>query len=206
MKLKSSIIFLLLAGLYSSCENNGKKLPILGNKDISSNGKDTLYQTIPDFSFINQDSLIITPNTFTDKIYIADFFFTSCPTICPIMKNQMQRVYETFKENKNVAFLSHSIDPSHDKVPVLKDYAKDIGIDNNQWHFVTGNRKEIFDIAENHYMISAQEDPSAPGGAIHSGAFIFFDKQKRIRGYYDGTNTYKVDKLIEDIPILLHNE
>ena len=205
MKLKFIIIILVLTGLYCSCEDKGEKLPILGNKDISTNGKDTLYQTIPDFSFINQDSLIITPNTFTDKIY-TDFFFTSCPTICPIMKNQMQRVYESFKENKNVAFLSHSIDPSHDKVPVLKDYAKDIGIDNNQWHFVTGNREEIFDIAENHYMVSAQEDPSAPGGAIHSGAFILIDKQKRIRGYYDGTNTYEVDKLIKDIPILLHNE
>lgn len=196
MKLKLTVIFLLLAGLYISCEGNREKLPILGNKEVSNNGKDTIYQTIPDFNFIDQDGLKITPNTFTDKIYVADFFFTSCPTICPIMKNQMQRVYENFRRNKNVAFLSHSIDPSHDKVPVLKTYAEDLGIDNNQWHFVTGNREEIFDIAENHYMVSAQEDPSAPGGAIHSGAFILIDKHKRIRGYYDGTNIEEVDKLI----------
>ncbi|SDR68093.1 protein SCO1/2 [Gillisia sp. Hel1_33_143] len=205
MTVKFQLILLIIMGLLTSCEDQNRHLPILGNKEVANNEEDTIYHSIPYFSFIDQDSLTITSNTFTDKIYVADFFFTSCPTICPIMKNQMQRVYEKFKGNKNVAFLSHSIDPSHDSVPVLKTYAEDLDINNGQWHFVTGNREEIFAIAENHYMVSAQEDPSAPGGAIHSGAFILIDKQKRIRGYYDGTNTEEVDKLIEDIPILLNN-
>ncbi|MDT0642524.1 SCO family protein [Zunongwangia sp. F363] len=207
MKLKFTIIIILiLAGLYSSCENSGKKLPILGNKEISSNEKDTLYQTIPDFSFINQDSLLITSNTFANKIYIADFFFTSCTTICPIMKNEMQKVYNKYKGNPKVAFLSHSIDPSHDSVPVLKAYAKNLEINNDQWHFVTGDQEAIFEMAQKHYMVSALEDSTVPDGVLHSGAFILIDEQKRIRGYYDGTNPEEVDKLIQDIPLLLHDK
>lgn len=207
MKLKFTIIIILiLAGLYSSCKNSGKKLPILGNKEISSNGKDTLYQTIPDFSFINQDSLPITSNTFTNKIYVADFFFTSCTTICPIMKNELERVYNKFKGNSKVAFLSHSIDPGHDSVPVLKAYAKNLEINNDQWHFVTGDQKAIFEMAQKHYMISALQDSTVPDGVLHSGAFILIDEQKRIRGYYDGTNPVEVDKLMEDIPMLLQDK
>lgn len=203
MTAKVQFIFLITMILLTSCENQNRRLPILGGKDVPNNGKDTIYQTIPNFRFIDQDSIAITQKTFENKIYVADFFFTSCPTICPIMKTEMKRVYDKFKGNEKVLFLSHTIDPEHDNIPVLKSYAEDIGVDNTQWHFVTGDRGKIFDLAEKHYMISAQEDASAPGGAIHSGAFILLDQKRRIRGYYDGTNKQEVNKLINDIPILL---
>ena len=190
-------------GLLISCEDQNRQLPVLGNKEVANNGKDTIYHTIPYFSFMDQDSIIVTPKTFENKIYVADFFFTSCTTICPIMKTEMKRVYDKFKGNEKVLFLSHTIDPGHDSIPVLNSYAKDIGVDNTQWHFVTGDGEKIFDLAEKHYMVSAQEDASAPGGAIHSGAFILLDQKRRIRGYYDGTNKQDVNKLINDIPILL---
>lgn len=179
------------------------QLPILGSKTIVKNGEDTIYHTIPDFTFVNQDSITVTAKTFKDKIYVADFFFTSCTTICPIMKNEMQRVYNEYKGNPEVAFLSHSIDPRHDSIPVLKEYSQDLGVRNNQWHFVTGEQEVIFNIAQKHYMVTSLEDSSVPDGVLHSGAFILIDQQKRIRGYYDGTDPEEVEKLITDIPKLL---
>lgn len=186
--------------------NKEVQLPILGRKEVVNKGQDTIYHTIPDFTFVNQDSIAVTPKTFEDKIYVADFFFTSCTTICPIMKNEMQRVYNEYKGNPQVAFLSHSIDPAHDKIPVLKEYAQDLGVENNQWHFVTGEQEDIFNIAQKHYMVTALEDSTVPDGVLHSGAFILIDQERRIRGYYDGTDSEEVDKLIEDIPILLNNK
>ncbi len=201
---KIFIFFIVL--FFVSCQQEEKSLPILGAKTTETNGSilDTIYKTIPDFLFIDQDRNEISQATFQNKIYIADFFFTTCPTICPIMKNQMFRVYEKYKENERIAFLSHTIDPQHDTVAVLKSYANSLGINSNQWHFVTGDRETIYNIAQNHYMVSAVEDESAPGGAVHSGAFILIDKEKRIRGYYDGTDEKAVTQLIQDISLLLN--
>ena len=109
-----------------SCESSSRKLPILGEREFI-NG-DSAYHTIPDFSFVNQDNQTITNKNYEGKIYVADFFFTTCPTICPIMKKQMLRVYEKFKENPKVGILSHSIDPRHDSVQVLKEYAARLGV------------------------------------------------------------------------------
>ncbi|MFH6983345.1 SCO family protein [Marinoscillum luteum] len=191
-----------------ACQQKEKQLPILGKKEVVENGAsaDTVYHTIPDFKFIDQDSNTVTQKTFDNKIYIADFFFTTCPTICPVMKTQMLRVYEKYNDNPEIAFLSHTIDPKHDTVGVLKEYADRLGISSDQWHMVTGARDKIFEIAQSHYMVSAHEDPSAPGGAVHSGAFILIDKQKRIRGYYDGTKEEEVNQLIEDIPLLIQTK
>lgn len=203
MTVKFQFLLFMIMSLLTSCENQNRHLPILGNKEVANNEEDTIYHTIPYFSFIDQDSIIVTPKTFENKIYVADFFFTSCTTICPIMKTEMKKVYDKFKGNEKVLFLSHTIDPGHDSIPVLKSYANSLGVDNTQWHFVTGDREKIFDLAEKYYMISAQEDASAPGGAVHSGAFILLDQKRRIRGYYDGTNKQDVNQLISDIPFLL---
>jgi len=206
MDTQSSLLcIVIIIIITTACQNKERQLPILGKKEIVNNGSatDTVYHTIPDFKFIDQDSNVVTQKNFERKIYIADFFFTTCPTICPIMKTQMLRVYGKYKGNPEVAFLSHTIDPKHDTVAVLKDYADRLGISSDQWHMVTGDREKIFEIAQTHYMVSASEDPSAPGGAVHSGAFILIDKQKRIRGYYDGTKEEEVDRLIEDIPLLI---
>jgi protein SCO1 len=205
------ILFLgLMFTAFYGCEKySDEKLPIMGWRDVKqveTDGQityDTIYHTIPDFRFMNQDSLWITPETFRDKIYVADFFFTTCPTICPVMKTQMLRVYEKFKDNDQVLLLSHSIDPVHDSVPVLKEFAERLGIDANKWHFVTGDKDEIYDIGEKSYLVTAQEDADEPGGYVHSGAFILVDKEKRVRGYYDGTLENDVDRLIRDIPRLL---
>lgn len=202
--------FLLLAiSFFTGCSGSStdKRLPYLGrDKVVQNNGqKDTIHHKIGDFRFIDQDSAIVTPETFEDKIYVADFFFTSCPTICPTMKKQMKRVYKRYNDNPRVAFLSHSIDPAHDSVPVLKDYAQKLGVQSNKWHFITGKKDSIYSIAQS-YMVSAEEDEDAPGGYVHSGAFILVDDNRHIRGVYDGTSKKKVNELIADINVLLKEE
>ncbi len=204
--LRLLILLCITLGLAACSEQQSAKLPILGRTDyVENNGKlDTVYHTVGDYSFTDQDSMEVTPATFEGKIYVADFFFGTCPTICPIMKQQMIRIYDTYKDNTEFALLSHTIDPDHDTVAYLKDYSEKIGVmDNSVWHFVTGDKDKIYDIAETGYYVTAGEDETAAGGFIHSGAFILVDKQKRIRGLYDGTKANEVDRLINDIPKLL---
>lgn len=118
----------------------------------------------------------------------------------------MLRVYGKYQGNDNVKFLSHSIDPAHDSVAVLRDYADRLGVDAEKWHFITGDRDAIFDIAQNSYMASAMEDEKEPGGLVHSGAFLLVDSQRRVRGHYDGTKAEEVDQLMRDISLLLQEE
>jgi protein SCO1/2 len=209
IQLKTVFICILSIGiLYSCTPGTEKKLPVFGERDIQINevdGKkviDTLYHTIDNFSFVDQDSAIITHDTFRDKIYVADFFFTSCRTICPIMKTQMLRVYDTLKNNSEVLILSHTIDPEYDTVGLLHDFANRLGVSSDRWHFVTGVKDSIYDLAQRSYFTTALEDNSEPDGFIHSGAFLLIDKEKRIRGKYDGTKEEDVNRLISDIAIL----
>jgi protein SCO1 len=184
-----------------------QKLPYLGEPMISSheeNGKlvpDTIYPKIPSFSFTNQDGQIVTEKTF-DGIYVADFFFTTCPTICPKMKAELLRVYEAFKNEPRVKILSHTIDPEYDTEAVLHEYASRLQVSSLKWNFVTGDKDSIYGMAD-YYMVSAEEAPNEPGGYIHSGALILVDQQKYIRGMYDGTKPEEVDQLIKDISKLL---
>lgn len=206
--LTAPITALLLLGCLS-CNLNSKPLPILGEAEIITkvvNGKtieEKIYPTIPDFAFRSQYGDTITANNFKDKIYVADFFFVTCPTICPVMKKNMKKVYEAYQDNPNVGILSHTIDPAHDSVEVLKTYADDLGIKGRTWLFVTGNREKIYDIGEKHYLVTAHADDKEPGGYIHSGAFVLIDKQKHIRGMYDGTNEKEVQLMIRDMKTLL---
>ena len=196
-------LLLVLVTLFS-CQEEEKRLPILGPKEVQAG--DTVYHTIPDFAFVDQDSSLVTPETFKGSVYVADFFFTTCPTICPKMKSQMLRVYEKYEGNERVKFLSHSIDPAHDTVAVLRDYADRLGVDSDRWHFITGDKEAIFDIAQNSYMASALEDEAEPGGLVHSGAFLLVDSKRRVRGHYDGTKAEEVDQLMRDIDLLLKEE
>ncbi|WP_276367006.1 SCO family protein [Chryseolinea sp. H1M3-3] len=187
-----------LSLLFSACTiEKEKPLPIFGERDIV--GTDTIYHTIADFKFIDQDSAEVTNNTFKDKIYVADFFFTSCRTICPKMKTQMLRVYDSVENDSDVLLLSHTIDPDYDTVGLLHDFAEKLGVKSDKWHFVTGNKEEIYKIAQTSYFATAMEDKAEPDGFIHSGAFLLIDKQKRIRGKYDGTIEADVNRLLEDI-------
>jgi protein SCO1/2 len=183
-----------------ACSSKKETLPILGERQV--NGNDTVYHTIAPFQFVDQDSAVITNATFKDKIYVADFFFTSCRTICPIMKTQMLRVYEATKEMPDVLILSHTIDPEYDTVALLHDFADRLGVESKRWHFVTGVRDSIFKIAQTSYFTTAMTDATEPDGYIHSGAFMLVDKQGRIRGRYDGTKEEDVNRLIGDIKIL----
>lgn len=199
--MRNLLYFFLVLLLLTGCAETERKLPVFGN--ITIQGNDTLYSSVKPFSFINQDSVIITRETFDNRVYVTDFIFLNCPTICPIMTQELKRVYEVFGDNPNVYFLSHSIDPSNDSIPRLKAYTEDLQIDPAKWFFVTGSRDSIFSMANDSYFATAFADSTAPGGFIHSGAFLLVDRNKYIRGAYDGTNPAEADRLTEDIRILL---
>jgi protein SCO1/2 len=197
MKKKIWFLFLLIT---IGCSEKPKKLPFLGNPIITKN--DTIYPKINDFSFINQDSIVITNKTFQNKIYVADFIFLSCPTICPKMNFELKKVYEVYKNNPKVNFLSHTIDPERDSVSRLKEFKLSLNLNEN-WHFVTGNKDSIFNIATKSYFTTAYPDEKEPGGLVHGGGFLLVDKNKHIRGVYDGTDPNETVRLINDIKILL---
>ncbi|WP_342332150.1 SCO family protein [Pedobacter sp. FW305-3-2-15-E-R2A2] len=212
MKLNFSLplsFLFALAIFISSCQDT-KKLPILGPREAvsvknedGSMGVDTVYQTIPAFRFLNQDSVYITNDQFKDKIYIADFFFTSCTTICPTMHRNMKTIFEKYKDNPEVMYLSHTIDFKYDKPSVLKKYAQKLGVDGNKWQFVYGSKDSVYKLAERNYLVAVMEDTTARDGYIHQGWLVLIDKQKRIRGAYDGTDPKQVEQLTKDIPVLL---
>ena len=192
--------FLIIACALSivGCTVKEKTLPIFGERALV-NG-DTIYHTIKDFQFVNQDSAVVTKETVKGKIYVADFFFTTCRTICPIMKSQMVRVNEAIKDMPDVLIFSHSIDPDYDTVGLLHDYAERLGAKSDKWYFLTGQPMDyVFDLAQTSYFATAMEDKSEPDGFVHSGAFLLIDKEGRLRGKYDGTKEDDVNRLVADI-------
>ena len=198
-------LIVLLLGIFAC---NGAKtdkaaeLPIYGETSIKES--DTVYHTIGAFAFYDQDSNRVTDETVKGKVYVADFFFTTCPSICIPMAKQMLRVYDKYGSNPDFMILSHSIDPEFDTVQVLKQYARGLGVETgSSWRFLTGNETDVYTLGERRYFVTAQKDENAPGGVLHSGAFILVDEQGRVRGAYDGTDPAKVDQLILDIDKLL---
>jgi protein SCO1 len=200
MSLRCLLFLLPLAVIGCQSADRCQTLPILGERDVV-NG-DTVYHLIPAFRFVNQDSLWVTPASFAGKAYIADFFFISCPTICPKVKKQMLRVYHHFETDSRVLLLSHSIDVRHDTVPRLKAYSEGLGVDGSRWHFVTGDEGEIYDIADDYFSVAVR-DANAPGGFDHSGRLILVDGLGQVRSFCDGTDERSVDQFIRDIECLL---
>lgn len=184
----------------AACQPGSKTLPIIGEREVV-NG-DTIYPKIPSFQFLNQDSVMLSDKFFANKIYVANFFFTHCPSICPTMQRNLLKAYQKYKKDDRIAFLSHSIDFKYDQPHVLKSYATKLGVDDQQWQFVMGSKADIYGISEK-YLVYTKEDASVPGGYDHSGYLVLIDHDKRIRGAYDGTNTDEVEKLLTDIDILL---
>lgn len=192
---------LLLFVLVGSCIHKPEALPVLGKPEIS--GKDTIYPTINDFTFTNQDNHKISLKDLDGKIYIADFIFLSCPSICPKMTKEIHKVYDAYEQNPNIRFVSYTIDPEHDTVERLKAYSNKLGVDSEKWFFLTGNKDSIYDLAENSYFSIAYADKKAPGGFVHSAGVLLIDKNKHIRGIYDVSQQKESDRLMNDVVILL---
>ena len=195
------ILFILSLSL--SCHKvESEVLPILGNRETLEDGT-IKYHTIPSFSFIDQDSMPFTEKSVENKIYVVDFFFISCPSICPMVSRQMLRLYDQYLKEDKLMFVSFSIDPKRDTVERLANYAKNLGVNTEKWKFVTGKKEAIFDIAKDYFSI-AIENEEAPGGFDHSGRLILIDDKNHIRSFCDGTDPLSVDGFILDIQKLLN--
>ncbi|MES2628095.1 MAG: SCO family protein [Bacteroidota bacterium] len=190
------------------------KLPVFGEKTPVTrtvDGKeitDTLFHTIPAWSFTNQDGKTITDQDYKGKIYVADFFFTSCGSICPKMTRQFLRLQWKLRDDvfDDVLLLSHTVDPETDTPERLKKYGEKNEANFTKWNFVTGDKRAIYELGVNGYLVSTQEDALAPGGFLHSEKFVLVDREGRIRGFYDGTRTEEVDRCADEIKLLLKQE
>ncbi|MEO9952422.1 SCO family protein [Nonlabens sp.] len=161
------------------------------------------YHKIAPFKLVNQNGDTITEKDYKNKIYVADFFFTTCPTICPVMTKNMTLVQEEFKNDPDVMILSHSVTPEIDSVEVLKKYSVKKGVMDSKWNLVTGDRKQIYDLARKSYLAAKENKYGGDYALIHTENFLLIDKEGRLRGRsYDGTSEEDVLKLIEDIYIL----
>ncbi len=192
--------FIIICSIWACQEVPSEPLPILGRQEI--NGQDTIFHHIPDFSFTNQDGQTVVNEDLDNYLYLSDFFFTNCPSICPIVKKQMLRIYDKYENEPLIKLVSHTIDPKRDTVEKLKKYAEGLSVNTDKWMFLTGDKEELLDIAED-YFVAAYEDADAPGGFDHSGKIILVDKKRHIRAFAEGTDPEDVTQLLKDIDLLL---
>lgn len=160
------------------------------------------YHKIADFKLVNQNGDTITEDFYDDKIYVADFFFTTCLTICPIMTDHMIEIQEKIKDDEDILLLSHTVFPVTDSVPVLKEYAVEKGVLDEKWNLVTGDKKQIYDLARKSYLATKSTGDGGKYDMIHTENFVLVDKKKQIRGFYDGTQPEAIEDLMRDIEIL----
>ncbi len=198
------VLAMLMACLWA-CESKQAELPYLGPKTtrVVQGKTDTLYHKIQDFQLLDQDGKVFGSADLKGKVWVADFFFSTCPTICPRMKTQLLRLHERYRNQAKLQLVSISIDPEHDQPRVLKAYAQRLQAQTQQWHFLTGERSYNYALAQKSFLVSAGEDPEALGGFIHSGAFILIDANGHPRAMVDGTQEEEVNALIEKIEQLL---
>jgi len=185
-----------------------KKLPVFNPADVNPKLVDksviniTRNHKVADFKLINQNGEIVTQNDYKDKIYVTDFFFTRCMTICPVMTNNMGKLQEVFKNDEEIKFLSLSVTPEMDSIPILKEYAVKKGVIDAKWNITTGDKKHIYELARKSYFAVLDEGDGGLQDFIHTENFILVDKKRQIRGFYDGTDTKDIERLILDIKIL----
>ena len=160
------------------------------------------YHKIADFKLVNQNGDTITQEDYKNKIYIADFFFTTCLTICPVMTDHMIKIQEKIKDDEDVYLLSHTVFPVADSVPVLKKYAEEKGVMDEKWNLVTGDKKEIYDLARKSYLATKSTGDGGPYDMIHTENFVLVDKDRQIRGFYDGTDAEAIENLMHDLKVL----
>lgn len=176
-------------------------LPYFGPK-ATIKVNDTSYHTIGSFSFLNQNNKTVTNETIKNKVFVTDFFFTTCKSICPIMNTQLVRVYKEFKSNSDFLILSHTVDPETDSVPQLALHAKKYDVTDECWHFLTGSKVDLYNMARKSYLLNAEEGNGGEEDFIHTQNFALVDKEGHIRGFYDGTDSIEVSRLITDIKVL----
>ncbi len=201
MNIRNTIFFIGLIFI-ASCKTDTGPLPVLGQKKMVD-GKETLH-TIPNWSYINQDSVTVTDADLIEYVYVADFFFTSCPSICPRVMKEMLKIQSEFSNDPRVKLVSFTIDPVRDTPKKLSQYAKKIGANTDNWWFLRGDKDATFDLA-NEYFVVAFEDAEVDGGFDHSGKLILVDKSGHIRSFSEGTDPDDTPKLIADIKKLLAN-
>tara|TARA_R110000868_G_scaffold119071_2_gene315499 strand:+ start:323 stop:979 length:657 start_codon:yes stop_codon:yes gene_type:complete len=213
MKSKLSIIvpaLLLCGGIFVAYQfiKDNRKLPVYAPSQINPDLVDaekqkvTKNHRIADFSLTNQDGETFNSKNLEGKFYVTDFFFTTCPTICPDMSSQLQRVQKKYSNLDDFLIISHTVQPEIDSPEVLKEYAELYEADTKRWIFLTGDKKTIYDLARKSYFAAVTEGDGGVDDFIHTENFVLVDKEKRIRGFYDGTSAKSVDQLIVDIEIL----
>ncbi len=208
---KTCLCFLCFTTFFTilSCNQNIKKqLPIYNPSDIDSSvvdkniQNDSINHKVADFSLINQNGETITQDNYKDKIYVTDFFFTRCPSICPVMTDNMGKLQSVFKNDTTVLFLSISVTPEIDSISVLRDYADKKGVIDSKWNITTGNKRHIYELARKSYFAVLNQGDGGLQDFIHTTNFVLVDKKKQIRGIYDGTDEEEIKNLIDDINIL----
>ncbi len=207
-----AVLSVIIIALFYFALKPKKTLKIYNPADVNPEMVDSTvqyiskYHTIADFSFINQNGKTITQKDYEGKIYVADFFFTTCGSICPIMTTNMVDIQKAILHNPKVLLLSHTVFPEIDSVPVLKKYAIDKGVIDSKWNLVTGDKKEIYKLARKSYLAVKQGKPSELYDMVHTENFVLIDTKRRVRGFYDGTKKEEIQRLIEDINWLSQNE
>jgi protein SCO1/2 len=202
------ILSLIIITIFYSILKPKKVLPIYQPSRVNSEMVDSTiqyiskYHKIADFNLINQNGKTITQNDYKDKIYVADFFFTTCQTICPIMTDHMYQIQKEILNDNEVMLLSHSVTPQIDSVDQLKRYAKLKGVNDAKWNLVTGDKKQIYELARKSYMAVKTDGNGDEYDMIHTENFMLIDKKRQIRGYYDGTKSEDIERLLEDIKVL----
>lgn len=207
---KNRLIFVLILtlGLFSCSEDGKKQLPVYNPVDFKLKLVDISMRnvsqnhTVADFSLTNQNGINITNKDYENKIYVVDFFFTSCPSICPIMTNNMVKIQDEFISNDDIMLLSMSVTPDIDNVQVLKKYAIEKEVNDSKWNITTGSKKHIYELARKSYFAVVEQGDGGLQDFIHTPNFILIDTKKQIRGIYDGTDEDEISRLIKDIKIL----
>ena len=198
----------IILALFYNALTPVKILPIYQPAEVSFELVDSTlqhvkkYHKIAPFRLLNQNGKVITQRDYEDHIYVADFFFTTCPSICPIMTDNMGSIQQQLLNDDKVKLLSFSVTPQIDSVPQLKKYALEKGVNDAKWNLLTGDKKEIYTLARKSYFVVKEDGDGGPHDMIHTENFVLVDPDKRIRGYYDGTDKAAMESLMEDIATL----
>lgn len=196
------VVYIFVFSLFFGCVNSSpsiKELPIFGHKEfLVGVDADTIFHTIPPWSFVNQFGEAISSDAYNGKIYVVDFFFSHCPTICPAMTMNLVKLQQ-LSSDLDIEFISFTVDPKKDSSERLLWYQDAFGINGENWNLLTGNQQSIYELGVNGFLVPNQEDALAPGGFLHSEQIMLVDKMGRIRGYYDGTDEDQVPLLYNDI-------